>query len=871
VWACALLCLGCVVGRDAVAIDPLAPLAAAMAALVVALLTRGWTCRGALALAMVLFGAGWIGVRTRTVDPLATWVRDVPSGAVVTVEGLVTGPVRRQAPGRGALGMAPVWGDAPREVFEVDVRAVLGGAGLVPARGEVLVRVTGGTDEGDAAPASQGSWVRVTGVYEPIEGPLNPGEPDRRLWAAQRGRVGTLDVSAESLVEPAHGAIGAMDRFRAAGLRVVGALRARSVAALDGVAGPGDVAGDDDSPGHARAVLGVLLLGQREPGLEGVEGAFARSGLVHVLAISGFHLAVLAWGVLWAVRLTGEHPRIEALGVGGVIVAYLLVVPAEAPVLRCGVTLLVYLVVHASGRRYDRLNTLAWVAVGLVLWRPLDLWSPGFQLSFGVVAALLHAGDATTDRLFGTPLRIGGGVRAGAGIHPRARGPVGQFAMFVLGHVKTLVASSLLCWAVATPLVAYHAGWVSPLAPLTSLVVVPLAALLLCVGYAALLVGVAWPWLGSVVAGPARWLADALAAGVVRLDQSAWSSVPLPALGAWWAAAATLAAVLVFSWRLRPRWPAWGALAMVTVWFAGECVLRGRLGSDVAVRIDTIAVGDGTCHVVRSRRPGARWWERDEVLLWDAGSLRGDIGVRDLPRALRHAGGGGVWSAPTVLVTHPNLDHYVAVPDLVRPLGVRRVLMTTAFVRVGEARPESGPGRLMRALEDAGVEVRTLGAGDVFALGSSTAEVLWPPEGRAFIADNDTSLVVRFVVDTSDGARTLVLTGDIGREGIAGVMARHEDGVHADVLEAPHHGSFNDLAAEFIVRADPEVVLQSTGPRRAMDRRLDPLKGGRAWYTTATDGAAWAEILTDGRVRSGSLRRREPGAGAAVTPGGAAR
>lgn len=158
------------------------------------------------------------------------------------------------------------------------------------------------------------------------------------------------------------------------------------------------------------------------------------------------------------------------------------------------------------------------------------------------------------------------------------------------------------------------------------------------------------------------------------------------------------------------------------------------------------------------------------------------------------------------------------------------------------------------------MEVGVLVRGDEFALGAARASVLWPPAGATFPADNDGSLVARWEVETEAGPRALLLTGDIGRQAIAGLMEGPAS-IGATVLEAPHHGAFSDAAAQFIARVNPAVVLQSTGVRRALDPRLNPLKRERAWYVTALDGGSWAEILVDGTVRSGSLRRGGGGGG----------
>src|SRR5205823_4667612 len=86
------------------------------------------------------------------------------------------------------------------------------------------------------------------------------------------------------------------------------------------------------------------------------------------------------------------------------VALYMLVLPAQAPILRAGILVLVLLIADASGRRYDRATLLGWIALALLIIRPLDAWSLGFQLSFGIVAALLLLGDTVHHRLWGVPI-----------------------------------------------------------------------------------------------------------------------------------------------------------------------------------------------------------------------------------------------------------------------------------------------------------------------------------------------------------------------------------------------------------------------------------------------------------------------------------
>ncbi|MBL0922826.1 MAG: MBL fold metallo-hydrolase, partial [Phycisphaerales bacterium] len=259
-----------------------------------------------------------------------------------------------------------------------------------------------------------------------------------------------------------------------------------------------------------------------------------------------------------------------------------------------------------------------------------------------------------------------------------------------------------------------------------------------------------------------------------------------------------------------------------------------------AARVDTLAVGDGTCHLVRSGRDAA---------LWDCGGSAPGLGVRFIPGAVRAL---GAWKVRTVVISHPNLDHFFGLLDVIEPLGVRRVVVGEAFASAAAARPSGPEATALASLLRLGVRVDLAGAGDVLALGGARLEFLGPLRGQVFDDANDASLVARLSVATSAGERRFLLTGDIERPGMRALLARGVD-VGADVLEAPHHGSAAGGAPEFFIEAArPSVVVQSTGSGRVGDERWDGAKRGRVWWTTAADGAVWTSFGRDGEVRTGA-------------------
>jgi competence protein ComEC len=828
----ALLAAGYVVAREFPALPSGVALGLAGVAAALGGLAKGWACRGVMGAACVLFGYGYFTLRV--MEAPAPWFAG--RSELVRVEGVVLDTPRIERRERSV--MAPFGSDGSRVRFDLRLTGVVVGDEVRRASGKVGV-VVAEVKEGEARPRA-GERVRVMGRLEAVEGKRNPGERDGRLWAAQEGRIGTVRLPRMELIGPALGEGTVLGRAESAWLAFRASMSERAHEILLGATpspAKADVGGTwhGSASSEGRALLGALILGDEDRALREVRSSFNRLGLTHVLTISGFHLTVMCGVVMVVLRLGGDLGRWEAVIASSLILAYLAILPFNAPVWRSGLMVLGLIAADGLGRRHDRLAVLSWIAVAILLYRPMEAWSIGFQLSFGLVALLVWLGEFTHGRLFGVRLR---GV---------VRGPEGV-GSWVRDSFTRLVSTSLLCGIVATPVVAYHTGLVSPAAVLSSILMVPPITGVLIAGYIVLLLGVVAPPLAGVASQALGAMAEWLAWAVRWMDSVPGTSVDVPRISLGLALAATGMAVY---WFVRGRWrdgAGWAMLAVVTGWTIGEFRWSGALAHDVLVRVDTLAVGDGTCHLIRSGR---------EAMLWDCGSLTPGVGERLVPWAVRALGPGAV---PAVLVTHPNLDHFNGVLDAAGPLGVRRVITGEAVARRAEERPASAEAFLLGELRRRGVEVAVVTAGDWIDLGDVRLDFLSPARGAAWGTDNDASLVARVVPRASAGRgggeheALVLLTGDIQGEAIAAIGRDHPR-LRAKVVEVPHHGSVREEAVRFVMGLGPRVVLQSTGPGRAGLAEWGPVRDQAAFYCTAEDGAAWVEVLRDGRVRSGAVRR----------------
>ena len=146
-----------------------------------------------------------------------------------------------------------------------------------------------------------------------------------------------------------------------------------------------------------QAFLAALLLGERSGLHAELLERFMRAGTLHFLAISGLHVGLVtawAWGIGWLLRLDRRWQAFLALAA---TIVYALLVPARPPVLRAGLMAAVFCIAHITRRRSHPLNLLSIAALIILLVRPVELFNPGFQLSFGVVLglSLIHISEPT--------------------------------------------------------------------------------------------------------------------------------------------------------------------------------------------------------------------------------------------------------------------------------------------------------------------------------------------------------------------------------------------------------------------------------------------------------------------------------------------
>lgn len=747
----------------------------------------------------IALGAAWYTVRHTHAGPneLASWVDE--ESRLVHLRGIALGPPSRRDRTDGSMGRFDY--RPPSTYFPMRVEALIGDDGReIEVQGHVYVGVTE-----TIAPFRAGDLVKAKGYLRTPTLPKNPGEYDIRRLARSLGQAGTLNVPSRDLIE-----ITAAKRL---GVHLLFLKMRQSIQRRAGGWLLSGLPGDGNS--QRDALLSALLLGRRELQFEGISESFRRVGLAHLLAISGLHLGVLAGFVLLVLRLFGTSPRWQGWVVIFVVASYLFLVEVRLPVLRAGIMMIMSCVALISGRRLRVSGLVAFSAIILLLWRPDQLFTAGFQLSFGVVLGIVHLARPLRERWFGRPNQV-----------------VASSMQMIGQWLRTTFAVTVTAWLIALPITAYHFGVITPMAVPFSILALPMVALLLAIGYSKMLLTLFLPSGALVLGVPLSIGTDSLLSMIEAIDSlpgSIWH-IPFPSAG--WTFLSLAWACLYARDRNRIRRKYLRVVPFVLLLLLLWPSFPWR--QHETLRIDMLAVGNGSCFVIRS---GGR------CALFDAGSSTDlDAGTKVIVPALRRL---GVRTIDFIAISHANLDHYSAVLEIVDAFKVDTVLVTPHMHRSAEGNREGSVSYLFDQLTARFVRIDQVVAGYSRRLGTCEWRWIHPDRDDRFDASNNESMVI--LIQGAD--RTALLCGDIQSEAIQLLMERAVSGrfeLGADVLELPHHGSHNVAAQGFVRIVDPEIVMQSTGARRWMaDRWADDLKD-RVRLVTVRDGACSVQFNAEG-------------------------
>lgn len=607
----------------------------------------------------------------------------------------------------------------------------------------------------DATCLQAGHRVVVTGSA------VSPKADDAGRWSHQNGYVGMIDAKS----------------VRDAGVSpdLQGAIAGFRDASFERVAGMG---------GDAAGLLAGILLGNKTLYTQTeLERAFQTTGLAHLMAVSGTHLAVVSIMLSFLLGKTPLRRKTRSMLILTALVFYVALTAFSLSALRSCVMCGVALFAGMAQRRKHVISALSLCVLVFLGLSPPIAFSLGFQLSvlavFGLVVfePLLEAWTLC--------------------LVP------GRFE-----QVASVIATTLSATLMTLPVTVSQFAQLPLISPLANLVAAPFVTATLAIGIPALVLCALVPPVGGVALSAAGALASCCAALVRVLSDIPGACLPLAGTANVLGVVFGLLGFALWAFWPLPRLPdaittprqamlrrmtssvcACGLLCMplAIAYTAGF----GRMGQAFKAgdaRVVMLDVGQGDSMLIESG---------DAHVLVDTGQ-EGDVLIRALAQQ-------GVTHLDAVVITHKDADHAGALRKLTGVVAVEHVYVHADLLDEDFERSVLESARWVTG----GHTAEGLRPGARLQAGEFSLDVLGPAQGGK--SENDDSLVTLLEYDASnDGsveARGL-LTGDA--ESAATERIAEQVG-HVDFLKVPHHGSKDGLSDTELACLSPGVALISVG------------------------------------------------------------
>jgi len=512
-------------------------------------------------------------------------------------------------------------------------------------------------------------------------------------------------------------------------------------------------------PGSLQStILEALMLGERAPIPYEIKDKFRSVGVIHVLVVSGLHV-----GFIWMLGLFIFSPlplRLRHALLIPLVVGYVLITGSSTATVRAGLMACVYSMAFVLNQPKNSLTAIAAAGLGLLIYNPLNLFTTGFQLSFLIVISIIAL----------TPV-----------IDRRLR--------FLPAKLRPFIGVPLAAQLGALPLVAYYFHSISLIALPANIIIVPLVAGIVCLGFIASLTGLIAVPLAWLINYPNRLLILILLRLVGWFSRFPGSGILIAAFPVSW----------IFIWYLITLSPAYlGPRRRRFIWIIGIVAILLLIGWGIlylpmpapppfqAIFFNTESGGE----TILKEANGP------VILIAFDDDRFGDIRSTIFPYLFQEK----IDHVDYLILTQANLDHLNVLNKLLETVTIGRVLDHP----LGPSSP-SYP-RFREVLEKNGIGYHRLTHDDLIEIGGSQISVLWPRCPGETEFEPDYSLVVKLRF----GETTFLFPSMIGIFAQED-LAEKPLNLKATVLKAPWRGSSAHISPFFLKAVNPEYGLLIQG------------------------------------------------------------
>ncbi len=529
---------------------------------------------------------------------------------------------------------------------------------------------------------------------------------------------------------------------------------------------------DSNLEGDYASILKAMLLGERQDIPYKLNDSFIRTGTIHILSISGMHVALFAFLVFIFLKVLRIRPTMRYVLTATLLICYAILTGLKPPIVRATVMGLVVLLGFILRRQQDIYNSLGLAALIILFINPAQLFDVGFQLSFISVISIMYITEK---------------------ISFMVKIPAKKDKYNIPDKFLKVLISSFSAWIGVLPAVAFYFNIFSPVTVFANIAVIPLlgaivagAITFIASGFLSLRLGFIFSqvtWFGLFILKTLVEFFEKFPFGYsyVKTPSTIWIICYYTIL---------LIALNYRKLRIKPANIVITILVILNIFIYKNPIFYK---SD-KLKITFLDVGD-----------------RDSIFIrFPAGlNMLVDTGKGNAPDMARSAVipflfSEGVTCLDYALLTHPHADHTGGLKSILSHIKVRRIIDNgfNANIPIEVRHRKIAAGK--------GIGTISLYRGCEMDIGEVKVYVLNPPRvylNTAYSNINDTSILLKIIYKDF----SVLLCGDIEQEVIKNLLG-YEDLLKAVIIKIPHHGSRNAVLLEqFIREVTPEVAIISGG------------------------------------------------------------
>ena len=573
-----------------------------------------------------------------------------------------------------------------------------------------------------------GNRVKFEGKLEEISKGTNPGEFDAKSYYKTKGIYVKMSVSDYMVVDKSYDKVGEFFFL----------LRQYLSTKID-----------ETFESNRAGFIKAIILGMRGELDKGTYKLYQRSGIAHILAISGLHVSLLGIGLYKLLRKILQRSFLLSASLASVfLVFYGLLVGDSVSIVRASTMLILYFIAEVLGRSYCIISALSISAVGICLISPFEPFGLSFQLSFAAVLSL------------GGPITF---------IIKRFKPVEKKDKSSCSYRVFKILVVSIGVQLLTLPVTLYYFYTFPLYAFLINILVIPLMSFVL---YSSML---------------------SLVLNILRLTLYKYISVFTVLILRFYDFLCIAAKYLPYHYIAFGRPKFWQILIyyILLLGIIAISVLRCRkkylLLSLVAVLIlYPFFKTESVVHI------------DDLDILIDGGSTsKPSLGEYSMEPFLLYK---GVDDIEMSFITHSDIDHISGILYLLET----DIKIENMFLPY-QAMKDKSYDELKKAAVEAGCNIRYLSMGDCFERKNLKIDCLWPDKSDK---ENVNEQSQTFVIETY--GKRLLFTGDIGKSSEESILNYFDIG-KVDILKVAHHGSKNSSLKAFIENVSPDYAIISCG------------------------------------------------------------